>query len=209
MTDFRGVGGVSRVSAEDRRQDFVRATIRVIAEDGVEGATTRRIAEEAGAPLASLHYCFSSKADLFAAVYESIRLQVAQKVTPAFEARPGLAATTTIIFRTVMEDFRRNLDIGIATIALTAAWVQRNHSDLGKVSYERIFADLSEALELGRKEDENPAVIARIIPFLVAVTDGYTLQWYTFGSTRDRLADIDAGEAALRAFIAAELEDLR
>lgn len=38
----------------------------------MDGATTRRIAEEANAPLATLHYCFSSKEVLFAAVFEYV-----------------------------------------------------------------------------------------------------------------------------------------
>ena len=194
---------MSRVSAVDRRQDFVRATIRVIAEEGVEGATTRRIAEEAGAPLASLHYCFPSKADLFEAVYEAVILHISAMIPPV-DGRPGLIPTATTLFRTAMESFRRDLDIGIATIQLLG-WAHRNHSDMGKMSYERIFADLSEALERGRGDDEDPSTIERIVPFLVAVTDGFTLQWYTLEASRDRVADIDAGAAAISAYISSEL----
>ncbi|WP_366887893.1 TetR family transcriptional regulator, partial [Streptomyces sp. NPDC005476] len=55
---------MQRVRAEVRRQDLVAATVAVIAEHGVKGATTRRIAEAAGCPLASLHYVFHSKDEL-------------------------------------------------------------------------------------------------------------------------------------------------
>ncbi|WP_280447927.1 TetR family transcriptional regulator, partial [Nocardia cyriacigeorgica] len=49
---------------------MVAAAVRVIAARGVDVATTRRIAEEANAPLATLHYCFATKELLFAAVFE-------------------------------------------------------------------------------------------------------------------------------------------
>ncbi|WP_458239263.1 TetR family transcriptional regulator, partial [Pseudomonas sp. P5_A2_2] len=63
---------MARVGAELRRQDFVEATVKVIAEHGVANATTRRIAAAAGCPLASLHYVFHTKDDLLYAVYESL-----------------------------------------------------------------------------------------------------------------------------------------
>ena len=62
---------MQRVRAEVRRH-LVAATVAVIAEHGVKGATTRRIAEAAGCPLASLHYVFHSKDELLFAVYESL-----------------------------------------------------------------------------------------------------------------------------------------
>jgi len=39
-----------RVSAQARREQFVEAAIRVMAREGLDAATTRRIAEEAGLP---------------------------------------------------------------------------------------------------------------------------------------------------------------
>lgn len=55
---------VARVSAEQRRSELMEAAYRVMARDGVAAATTRAIAAEAGAPLASFHYCFRSKEEL-------------------------------------------------------------------------------------------------------------------------------------------------
>lgn len=49
---------MARIGADLRRQDFIEATLKVIAEHGVPNATTRRIAAAANSPLASLHYVF-------------------------------------------------------------------------------------------------------------------------------------------------------
>lgn len=58
------------LSAEQRRQSIVDAAIAVIAEEGLAGATTRRIAERAKAPLGALHYCFRNKNELIELVAE-------------------------------------------------------------------------------------------------------------------------------------------
>jgi len=60
---------MEHIPTDVRRQRFVDAALVVIARDGVEGATTRRIAEEAGAPVATLHYCFQTKENLLWAVF--------------------------------------------------------------------------------------------------------------------------------------------
>jgi AcrR family transcriptional regulator len=60
------------VPAAERREQLIAAAIAVIAEVGVEGATTRRIAAAADAPLATLHYCFQSKERLLLDVFDRI-----------------------------------------------------------------------------------------------------------------------------------------
>ncbi|MGW0819305.1 TetR/AcrR family transcriptional regulator [Streptomyces viridiviolaceus] len=63
---------MARIPADTRREQFIDAAVRVIARDGVVGATTRRIAEEANAPQTSLHYCFQAKENLLLAVFEHL-----------------------------------------------------------------------------------------------------------------------------------------
>jgi TetR/AcrR family transcriptional regulator, regulator of biofilm formation and stress response len=48
----------------DRRRLIVEAALRVIARDGVNAATHRAVAAEAGVPPASTTYHFSSKAQI-------------------------------------------------------------------------------------------------------------------------------------------------
>jgi AcrR family transcriptional regulator len=55
---------VPYLPAEERRRSIVDAAIAVIAAEGLAGATTRRIAERAKAPLGALHYCFRDKEEL-------------------------------------------------------------------------------------------------------------------------------------------------
>lgn len=82
---------MARISAEDRRSEFVRSAARVIANHGVAAATTRRIAEEANAPLASLHYCFRNKDELLQEVYHYLSRDYATALAPVPATTAGLA----------------------------------------------------------------------------------------------------------------------
>jgi AcrR family transcriptional regulator len=58
-----------REPAERRRQDLVEATLAVVAEAGVRGATVRAIAERAGVTQGLIRHHFRSKEELVAAAY--------------------------------------------------------------------------------------------------------------------------------------------
>ncbi len=66
------LGAMARVTASERRQQLIDAAFRVMTRDGVAAASTRAIAAEANAPLASFHYVFSSKEELLREVTESL-----------------------------------------------------------------------------------------------------------------------------------------
>jgi len=53
-----------RVSASDRKEQLIAATVEIMRREGVQSVTMRAIAKEANAPLATAHYCFSDKDEL-------------------------------------------------------------------------------------------------------------------------------------------------
>src|SRR3954454_19035233 len=90
---------MAHIPMEVRRQQLVEAAMTVIAREGVDGATTRRIADEAGAPLATLHYCFQAKENLLLAVFEHLAELVRSDTAEA--GAPG--HTTTAIAAHLVE----------------------------------------------------------------------------------------------------------
>jgi AcrR family transcriptional regulator len=60
---------VTRKPASVRRQDLVEAGLRVIAREGMHGATVRAIVAEAGVPLATFHYVFDSRDEMIGEAY--------------------------------------------------------------------------------------------------------------------------------------------
>lgn len=60
-----------RVSAEERKEQLISATVELMRREGVQSVTIRAIAKEANAPLATAHYCFSNKEELMDAAAEA------------------------------------------------------------------------------------------------------------------------------------------
>lgn len=63
---------MARLDIETRRTQLVDAAIRIALRDGLDNATVRRIAAEAGVSLGTVHYCFDNKRSLLEAVVESL-----------------------------------------------------------------------------------------------------------------------------------------
>src|SRR5688572_32608164 len=58
------------LSYEERRRSLIDAAVEVIVAEGLVKTTTRRVAEQAGAAIGTLHYCFRNKEELMEAVIE-------------------------------------------------------------------------------------------------------------------------------------------
>jgi len=72
---------MTRMSSVDRRLALVHAALRVIATQGVSGATTRAIVAEAHMSLASFHYAFTSRDEM---MRELIAFVVENETVAAF-----------------------------------------------------------------------------------------------------------------------------
>lgn len=63
---------MARMPMAQRREALVRASLSVIAADGLTAATTRAICHEANMPLASFHYVFESYNDFIAELVREV-----------------------------------------------------------------------------------------------------------------------------------------
>lgn len=95
---------MARKSAEVRREELIEAAVRVLLRDGVNGATTRAIAAEAGAALASVHYCFNSREELLEAAGRRMTDQAESYVRAAFIHQNDLRATIAGLLQAFWED---------------------------------------------------------------------------------------------------------
>ena len=78
----------SRVDADVRRRSLIDATARCLVRDGIEGATVRRICEEAGVSAGLLRHYFDSKDDLVAKTYDTMAGDFARITRTALKATP-------------------------------------------------------------------------------------------------------------------------
>lgn len=190
------------LSADDRRREFVKATIKVIAEEGVAKATTRRIAEVANAPAASLHYCFDSKDDLFRAVMErglqDGRDSVHRGVRPAM----GLHDAVEVIARGYLEWVVSDLGMQRAQFELLF-WALRSSTSkhLPTESYRSYVDDAASLLQEALAPGDDPSIDLRLLASrIVALIDGHTLQAIALGDL-EVLQGVEQGIREMQSFL--------
>ncbi|WP_125614612.1 TetR/AcrR family transcriptional regulator [Specibacter cremeus] len=185
---------MARISAEDRRAEFVRSAARVIAAQGVAAATTRRIAEEANAPLASLHYCFRNKDELLQEVYHYLSRDYATALPPVPASTAGLAHVMEAHALRIWDRMVKNPHEQVTTIELLlrrfrvddagqpqALAMNQSMYDGWINSTMALFTDA--AMAAG---EPVPANLEQVTRMFIAGIDGISMQ---------HLADPDAGRS--------------
>lgn len=187
---------MARVTSADRKRHFVEATIKVISEEGVARATTRRIAEVAKAPAASLHYCFESKEELFRASFEQTTRDGLDVLEPLVTAGMGLREGAEAIMVGLAHWIRDNPQVQMAQFELTL-WSLR-HADsryLADDSYRRYLDGCAQLLRRAA-DGTDPAptdeLIESLSRLIIGALDGMSLQWLAFGdaSIDDRISEV-------------------
>lgn len=196
---------MAHLSAAVRRTEFIRAAVQVIATHGIEGATTRRIAEEAEAPLASLHYCFSSKELLFAAVFQEMTSVLDIEVFTPPLGQTGITNTADALLRRIMTWYRDESVFTAAVVELML-WARRQEGDMGRVPYDSAYTTLCRALRPDAERDGLDAdATMRIATMMISLSDGFALRWIAYDGAPDFLMDVEGATRALSCFVAKEL----
>jgi AcrR family transcriptional regulator len=182
---------MARMSSEDRRVELMRAALRVIAERGVGGATTRAIVSEAGMSLASFHYAFSSRDEmlhaLIAHVVETQTVAAFSMIPVGGDIRTTVRAGLQAFFETVVADpGHEQVMFELMHVALRTPGLE----DLPRRQNERYR---EAATELLRAAAVNCDIrwslpVGQIAHLVVTITDGLTVAW---------LANRDLAAAAL------------
>lgn len=199
---------MARIRAVERRAELVAAAVRVIAAHGVEGATTRRIAQEANAPLATLHYCFAAKEVLFAAVFEYVAGQYREVLTRN-AVRGDLETTARELLRGLLEWYVANPDVGPAIVELIS-WGQRQEGKQAELVYNEAFATMrpilaGAATSAGRSVD--PKTMDDLIYIVSTLSDGFALNWLVFTDRAAAERQIELTLGVLDAWMSANLGD--
>lgn len=191
---------MARVGAELRRQDFVEATVKVIAEHGVANATTRRIAAAADCPLATLHYVFRTKDELFYAVYESL-FNLPHQALEHVAAGSTAADSAAEMLRHLITWLTEHPELAKAQTELFY-WTLRNNPEMAS----KIFAVASEAIEreleraIGSQLD--PAFLQSTSRLLIQLADGLIIAWAAHRDSARLKSETETACRALQLFVA-------
>lgn len=168
-----------RMSAPERRKQFVAAAIRVMSREGLDRATTRRIAEEAQAPQATFHYVFSGKNELLRDVVVAITEQIGQVVQDAVVPERGLAAALADGLRAfwqyaISDDGLQLLQYELTVLARRTPGLEW----LAERQYTRYVATAQDLFTAAAAHGEPSAIpIDDLARFVVAGVDGLIIQY--------------------------------
>lgn len=84
------------VDHDQRRQELVETTWRIIARRGLSGATMRQIAQEAGYANGALKPYFATKDELLEATYQHVFDRSEERITEQLRGRRGLDAVRAL-----------------------------------------------------------------------------------------------------------------
>lgn len=176
------------VTAADRREQLIEATIAVLRRSGTGGVTTRAVAAEAGAPLASIHYTFGSLDDLLVAAFSRLIDEVGDRITDGLDLRAGFGPCIIEVMQRVaglLDDER----YGVLLRDLNPTGDRRVEALEDR--YYRFAHDLIDAIATARRRE--PALprpqLARLI---MAAVDGVVLQFAANGDSATARGDLAA-----------------
>ncbi|MFI8997383.1 TetR/AcrR family transcriptional regulator [Streptomyces sp. NPDC053542] len=194
-----------RIPAAERRSDFVKAAVEVIATHGIDGATTRRIAEQAQAPLATLHYCYNSKEDLFADVFKFVAGKFRDVIEDS-DPHADLTVTARRLLRGAMECYLESANFAATALELIS-WARRQHEERGIGVYNQAVDALRSALRGAASDHPLEAETIDQIAYVIAtLADGFALNWLTYGDRSAATEHMEVTVSVLDSWLAVRLE---
>ncbi len=190
---------MARIGAEERRQDFIEATIKVIAEHGIANATTRRIAAAANSPLASLHYVFHTKEDLFYAVYESLINLPQQDLQAPAGATP--AESVGEMLRQLVKWFIAHPERAITQFELFF-WNLRNDPEMAAKIYTASNEATRQAIQKATGDALDQAALTTVSQLLLNLFDGLLLAWMAHGNPERLETETETACQAVKLLVA-------
>jgi AcrR family transcriptional regulator len=182
-----------------RRQQFIDAAVVVIARDGVDGATTRRIAEEAGAPLATLYYCFQTKENLLWAVFEQLAEAVRQDIGNTASRGQATGSVASRLVRQAIEWAIACPDANRTQFEIWF-WAKRNDPELAVRLY-KLFMGTWLAFVRGARTPLPEAQLESVVHVVVGLVDGLCMQLISHGDEAVTRRKVDTATRMLEAYL--------
>ncbi|WP_169945999.1 TetR/AcrR family transcriptional regulator [Microbispora sp. H11081] len=186
------------VNHEERRGEVVAAARRIILREGIEAATTRAIAREAGYSNGVLTHYFADKDEILLSALEASHRRIADRLREKLSGRTGLAALRELLLDNVPLDDERagetGLEVGFWGRSLTSPAlleVQRREAAELRYLVTSLLRSAAEAGEIRVDED-----LEDVAERLLALVDGLSVHRLLYPShvTAQRLERLVTGE---------------
>jgi AcrR family transcriptional regulator len=200
-TDVLKNGVPKIVNAEARRQDVVEAVWRIIAVDGLEKASLREVADEAGLAVGSVRHYFAGSEELlthsFATVVDRVVTRL-DEALPALEKNPPASpehreAVLTLLGELLPLDEQRAVEACVWMAFRNAARIRPFLATEADRSHREVAALMGRVITTLVPADEPEAALVVEAERLLATLDGLCMHallqpaWMTAGMCMDVL----------------------
>ncbi|MEV0196965.1 TetR/AcrR family transcriptional regulator [Nonomuraea sp. NPDC050691] len=165
------------VDHDERRRELLSAARRVIVRDGIDAATTRAIAKEAGYSNGVLAHYFADKDEILLSALSQSHQRIRDRITRKVEGVTGLAALREVLLDNLPLDAERTqetrLEVSFWSRSLAAeqlAEVQRAEAGELRAAVRGLLAQAREAGELTTEDN-----LDDVTEHLLALVDGLSL----------------------------------
>ncbi|SDK22467.1 TetR/AcrR family transcriptional regulator [Nonomuraea jiangxiensis] len=186
------------VDHDERRRELLSAARRVIVRDGIDAATTRAIAKEAGYSNGVLAHYFADKDEILLSALRQSHQRIRDRLTGKVGGRSGLAALRELLLDNLPLDGERThetrLEVSFWSRSLASerlAEVQRTEAGELRAAVRELLGQARAAGEL-RTDDG----LDDLTEHLLALVDGLSLHLLLYPG---RLARADVERLMLRA----------
>ncbi|GAA3230003.1 TetR/AcrR family transcriptional regulator [Nonomuraea helvata] len=186
------------VDHDERRREVLSAARRVIVRDGIDAATTRAIAKEAGYSNGVLAHYFADKDEIMLSALRQSHQRIRDRLTGKIEGVTGLAALRELLLDNLPLDAERTqesrLEVSFWSRSLASerlAEVQRAEADELRGAVRDLLGQARAAGEL--RTDDN---LDDLTEHLLALMDGLSLHLLLYPG---RLKRVDVERLMLQA----------
>ncbi|WP_158604370.1 TetR/AcrR family transcriptional regulator [Nocardioides mangrovicus] len=164
------------VDHDQRRAEVLEATWRVITTVGLHGATTRRIAQEAGYSNGVLAHYFADKADILTSALQMVHARVRGRMEAAVSRTEGLAAFRAVLLEALPLDedrlFEANLEFGYLSHAINATRLRDLYQDerIGFNEFLHTLVAAARARDEVRADLDDAHVVAEALVFIDGIS---------------------------------------
>ncbi|ADG73581.1 transcriptional regulator, TetR family [Cellulomonas flavigena DSM 20109] len=171
---------MNRLPVAERREQLIEAALSVASREGIDGATVRAVAAEAGVSLGVVHYCFRDKDELLRAMAHTI---TERNLGRGVAEMPESASARDAIMGVPHElwsNIRATRGPQLLTYELTTTSLR--HPELRQVGVDQYVVSWASA-EAFLEEVERVAGIVWRVPrhliarSIIATIDGFSLAW--------------------------------
>ena len=192
------------VDREQRRQEILEATWRIMASRGADAATMREIAREAGYANGALSPYFDSKDDLVAAAYVFVFDRTNDRIRSAVAGKRGLSALRAFLVEVLPTTELTRLEARIVLPFWSRSVTDERLAGMNDGAFRRWRSEIGALLAQGREDGDVtvPTPDAVLVDQLLSLAMGLQVLALLPESPtppQTQLAMLDAALASLRA----------